>query len=252
MARNRMINKEYITHEKTVRLSILGRYLFICLWVQSDDYGVCKANAKILKGQNFPQDDDVTAEMIQECLLKMQELDMIRLFEVGLKELLFIKNFAKYQTVNRPSENRNCSEEEFEQLMCTHKLSLRTHKIVRSTPKKLLPEIEIEIEREEERENEGEYEGKRKISAKGENFTPPTEFEVLNYMIERGLDEKDATLQTEKFMSHYERVGWKVGKNKMKSWKAGVRYWLSNNNPNNNRQKPRINGEDIDKVFDNL
>ena len=28
-----------------------------------------------------------------------------------------------------------------------------------------------------------------------------------------------------KWLAHYEKVGWMAGRNKMKDWKAGIRYW---------------------------
>ena len=54
-------------------------------------------------------------------------------------------------------------------------------------------------------------------------FTPPTKEEVFNYCMDNGYG-----LNVDKFFSHYEANGWMVGKNKMKDWKAAVRYWVSN------------------------
>lgn len=59
---------------------------------------------------------------------------------------------------------------------------------------------------------------------KSKRFVPPTENEVAAYMHEIGFNGN-----SEKFVSHYESNGWKVGKNKMKDWKAAVRTWRGNN-----------------------
>ena len=40
-------------------------------------------------------------------------------------------------------------------------------------------------------------------------------------------------VEANKFCDFYESNGWKVGKNKMKCWKAAVRNWIKNNNGNN-------------------
>lgn len=51
-------------------------------------------------------------------------------------------------------------------------------------------------------------------------FIPPTLEEIKAYCLERknGVD-------PEKWQSHYQANGWKVGKNPMKDWRAAVRTW---------------------------
>jgi hypothetical protein len=51
-------------------------------------------------------------------------------------------------------------------------------------------------------------------------FQIPTIEEIKNYCIER-----KNTVDFEKFFAHYESNGWMVGRNKMKDWKAAIRYW---------------------------
>lgn len=58
---------------------------------------------------------------------------------------------------------------------------------------------------------------------KSEKFKPPTVDEVKAYCKERnnGID-------AEAFVMFYESKGWKIGKNKMKNWKAAVITWEKN------------------------
>lgn len=51
-------------------------------------------------------------------------------------------------------------------------------------------------------------------------WVPPSLQEVYDYCKER-----KNSINPEKWMSHYESNGWKVGKNSMKDWKAAVRTW---------------------------
>ncbi len=51
-------------------------------------------------------------------------------------------------------------------------------------------------------------------------FSPPTVEDVLDYCAER-----NNRVDAERFIDHYTAVGWMVGKNKMKDWKAAVRTW---------------------------
>ena len=51
-------------------------------------------------------------------------------------------------------------------------------------------------------------------------FSKPTVEEVAKYCEERGNG-----INAQKFVDHYETVGWLVGKNPMKDWRAAVRTW---------------------------
>lgn len=54
-------------------------------------------------------------------------------------------------------------------------------------------------------------------------FTPPTLDEVKAYCQERGN-----TIDPQQFVDYYMANGWRVGRNAMKDWRAGVRYWERN------------------------
>lgn len=57
-------------------------------------------------------------------------------------------------------------------------------------------------------------------------FVPPTIQEVITAFTKKGLSEKMATLEADKFWSHFDSNGWKVGgKTKMKSWTSAVSSW---------------------------
>lgn len=58
-------------------------------------------------------------------------------------------------------------------------------------------------------------------------FVPPTLQEVEAYVKSKGY-----CFSAEKFVAYYESVGWRVGKNKMKSWRAACRTWDINNRGN--------------------
>lgn len=54
-------------------------------------------------------------------------------------------------------------------------------------------------------------------------FIPPTVKEVEEYGASIGY-----AISGEKFVYSYEQKGWRVGKNKMVSWKAAIRNWKVN------------------------
>lgn len=51
-------------------------------------------------------------------------------------------------------------------------------------------------------------------------FKKPTLEEVENY-----IKEKNLSVDGEKFFNYYESIGWKVGRNPMKSWQSALNYW---------------------------
>ena len=59
-----------------------------------------------------------------------------------------------------------------------------------------------------------------KDNLKDRGFTPPTITEIEDYCKER-----HNRVNPHLWLAHYEKVGWMVGRNKMKNWRAGVRYW---------------------------
>ena len=61
-------------------------------------------------------------------------------------------------------------------------------------------------------------------------FEKPSEFDITNYMMSKGMTINPASAEAEKFFNYYESNGWKVGKNPMKSWEAAARNWMKNNN----------------------
>lgn len=89
-------------------------------------------------------------------------------------------------------------------------------------------EKEIEIEKEIDIELEIEdSKGDDKSSPtppKAKKFVKPSLKDVISYCKKR-----QNNVDPERFFNYYESIGWKVGKNMMKDWKAAVRTWESNN-----------------------
>ena len=59
-----------------------------------------------------------------------------------------------------------------------------------------------------------------KIRPVVKRFVKPEKYEVAFY-----ISENRYNVDIEKWFSHYEANGWKVGKNPMKDWQAAVRTW---------------------------
>ena len=57
-------------------------------------------------------------------------------------------------------------------------------------------------------------------------FLPPSVQEIEDYCTEKGF-----LLDAERFVDYYASVGWRVGKNPMKDWRAAVRTWVKKDTP---------------------
>jgi hypothetical protein len=68
-------------------------------------------------------------------------------------------------------------------------------------------------------------------NTKEKTFSKPSPEEIKSYCTERNNN-----VSSDEFYNYYETVNWNVGKNKMKDWKAAVRYWEAKQNKykNNN------------------
>lgn len=106
-----------------------------------------------------------------------------------------------------------------------------TDRVRRFRAKQKLIELEDKVnvtetlhETEIEKEIELDIEKDKELKKKQSRFAPPSIDELTSY-----ISENNYQVNAETFFNHYETVGWKVGKNKMKDWKAAVRGWHSRN-----------------------
>jgi len=81
-----------------------------------------------------------------------------------------------------------------------------------------------------EDENENVIKDKKedkKESTRENQFKKPTQEEISIYLSEKYPTANKNAINTfsEKFYNHYDNNGWKVGKNKMKSWKLAFTSW---------------------------
>ena len=73
-------------------------------------------------------------------------------------------------------------------------------------------------------------ESKVKDNNKESRFAPPSLEQVKDYCKERNNN-----IDPEQFINFYESKGWKIGKDKMKDWKAAIRTWENRNKKETNK-----------------
>jgi hypothetical protein len=104
MARNRLIKKEFFRDPKIGALPFGCRLLFQALWIAADDTGHAVGDPRLIKGEAFPYDNDVTWETVADWLGRLADSRMVVLYEVAEQKYLHIVNFLRHQTINKPSK----------------------------------------------------------------------------------------------------------------------------------------------------
>ena len=207
MARIRTVKPELFKNEQLAELPVSARLLFIGLFCLADKEGRLEDRPKRIKAEVFPYDN----VDINDQLTRLQSAGFIKRYEVGEMKVIQVVNFTKHQritgsealTVSHLPEQGNTGETLWQQQ------GLQEGK---------------GKEGKERKEEAGEP--PTPPDEKNKKFVKPTE-EILTDFFEHecNLDHFTAQGQTAKFFNYYDSVGWKVGRNPMKDWKATARNW---------------------------
>lgn len=108
MARKRMIDPSFWEDEKLGTLEPTARLLFMGLISQADDDGRLKGHPSLLRSVIFPYDVTLTNEQVDEWLnlLADSKRKLIVRYEVDNQKYIWIRNFKKHQTINKPQKSK--------------------------------------------------------------------------------------------------------------------------------------------------
>lgn len=101
MARKRMIDPEFWSDEEIGSWSYQSRLFYIGLWNFADDEGRFKAHNDLLRSQIFPYDKKINIDK-----LKNELGNKIHWYEINGAKYGYIRNFAKHQRIDRPTESK--------------------------------------------------------------------------------------------------------------------------------------------------
>lgn len=105
MARIRSIKPEIRTSEKVTSWPIEVRYFWIMLWGYVDDYGKGRDNARLIKADSYPLDDNITAKDVERWLKILEKDSVIQRYVVGDKQYLLILNWSEHQKPSHPAKS---------------------------------------------------------------------------------------------------------------------------------------------------
>lgn len=189
-----------------------------------------KTDGKLIFNNIIPYTPEVLAQVVRhqvgtvkQALQIFKQLGLIEILDNGTIFMLDIQNFiGKSSTeADRIRQYRNEINEE-KIIECTN---------VQQMNDKNTPEIEIE------KEIDIEIKKENIIKEKNNKFKKPTIEEIEEYCKERKNN-----INAQQFYDYYESVGWKVGKNSMKDWKACIRTW---ENKEKQKQQPKLSAREL-------
>lgn len=97
MARIRSVKPEFWTDEDLADLPRDARLLYIGLWNLSDEQGRLRGDARYIKGQLFPYDDDLPPAMLDVLLDALAAARKVVRYESASRSYLFLPTLARHQ-----------------------------------------------------------------------------------------------------------------------------------------------------------
>ena len=98
MARMRSLKPEFWLDRKLARnLSRDARMLYMGLWNQADEWGRAQADPRLIQGQVFPYEEDLSAADIATMLKDLEVAAVVVLYDVDGDPYLYLPNLAEHQ-----------------------------------------------------------------------------------------------------------------------------------------------------------
>lgn len=102
MPRNRMIKPKFFDDVKLSKVSRDARYLYIGMWVFSDDMGVICGNMIFIKSKVFPY-DQIQVVAFEKWVAELTQGGFIRQFSHDSEDFIYLPNFLKHQRIDKPN-----------------------------------------------------------------------------------------------------------------------------------------------------
>jgi hypothetical protein len=105
VARIRTIKPELFEDEALGDCSRDARFLFVGLISHSDDHGRQRGNARLVKANVFPYDEDIGRPEVERWLGELIQAGVIRMYESAQEKFIQIVNWRRHQRVDKIKES---------------------------------------------------------------------------------------------------------------------------------------------------
>ena len=235
MANRRMFAKTIIDSDAFLDMPPSSQVLYFHLAMRADDDGFIN-NPKTIMRIVGAKDDDIKLLIAKRFIIP---------FESGV---VVIKHWRIHNYIQKDRYTETKYIDEKNQLVINEKngYSLKQIGLLDDENENVyIMDTQVRLGKDRLGKDRLELErGKNKAT----RFITPTLDEIKTYLKDQEY-ETDTDGYADRFYNFYESKGWKVGKEKMKDWKAAIRGWLSRDNIG--KKKP-VAVETIDDEMDNI
>jgi len=175
MARIRSAKPEFWTDPAMLALPRDLRFTFKGLWeVCADDEGRFLADPRIVKGQLWPVEDDISAKKLGSWLQTLHERGRIVLYDVGGARYGVITNWLKHQRISHPLPSKHPAPPND---AGTPPESFRNNS--GTPPENFCTDVDFDVEKEKEEDVEAEARRKARGGGNGTARAQPRELPDL-------------------------------------------------------------------------
>ncbi len=233
MANRRMFAKAIIDSDAFLDMPPSTQVLYFHLAMRADDDGFIN-NPKTIMRIVGAKDDDIKLLIAKRFIIP---------FESGV---VVIKHWRIHNYIQKDRYTETKYIEEKNQLIINKKngYSLKQISLLDDENDNVYI-LDTQVKLGKDRLGKDRLELER-VKNKATRFITPTIDEIKTFLNDQEYD-TDTDRYAVRFYNFYESKGWKVGKEKMKDWKAAIRGWLSRDNI---KKKEEVAAEIIDDLDD--
>jgi hypothetical protein len=218
MANRRMFAKTIIDSDAFLDMPPSSQVLYFHLAMRADDDGFIN-NPKTIMRIVGAKDDDIKLLIAKRFIIP---------FESGV---VVIKHWRIHNYIQKDRYTETKYIEEKNQLIINEKNAYSLKQIGLFDDENdnvYILDTQVRLGKDRDRLGKDRLELERDKN-KAPRFIKPTIDEIKTFLNEQEY-ETDIDRYADRFYNFYESKGWKVGKEKMKDWKAALRGWLSRDN----------------------
>ena len=229
MAERRMFAKTIIDSDAFLDMPLSSQALYFHLAMRADDDGFIN-NPKKIQRMVGCGDDDLKLLVAKRFIIP---------FESGI---VVIKHWKIHNYIQKDRYKETVYKEEKAQLALkgNNAYTLSDTPCIQPVS---IPETQVRLGKDSLGKDSIGEENKADKPPRATRFTPPTLEDVTAYCSERnnGIDPQS-------FIDYYAARGWKLGKEKMKDWKAAVRTWENRRKADQQAKQPapQVYGDPMD------
>lgn len=235
MANRRMFAKTIIDSDAFLDMPPSSQVLYFHLAMRADDDGFIN-NPKTIMRIVGAKDDDIKLLIAKKFIIP---------FASGV---VVIKHWRIHNYIQKDRYTETKYIDEKNQLIINKKngYSLKQISLLDDENDNVyILDTQVRLGKDRDRLGKDRLELER-VKNKATRFIKPTIDEIKTFLNDQEY-ETDTDRYADRFYNFYESKGWKVGKEKMKDWKAAIRGWLSRDNI---KKKEEVAAEIIDDLDD--